>query len=100
VIVVAHAWKSHKDTVSAETKWTGREPGWAYRGREQVEDARLFRLWVDDFAGGSAVMVLSKSGCPEIEAKGKTLVVAGQTYVWDGVKLRIGSGSSSPGHLN
>ncbi len=90
VIVVAPAWKNPKHPIDARTKWTGREPGWAYKGREQIGDARLSRIWVEELAGGSAVMILSRGDPPMPQAHGNELRVGKQTYTWDGTRLRMG----------
>ncbi len=97
VIVVAPAWTNPKDTVDDRAKWTGREPAWAYKGRERVGDARLSRLWVDDFLGGSAVMVFSRGDPPTIQADGNTLKVGEQSYTWDGARLHIGGRGDGAG---
>jgi hypothetical protein len=91
VIVVTPAWRNPKDKVDITTKWCGREPAWAYKGRERDGDARLSRLWVEDFVGGSAVMILGNGDPPIPEASGTTLRVGAQAYRWDGTRLHIGS---------
>ncbi len=91
VIVAAPAWPPRKGRIAPKTKWTAREPAWAYKGRETHGDARLCRLWVEGFLGGTAVMILGRGEPPAIEADGKTLKVGRQTYRWDGRRLHVGA---------
>jgi hypothetical protein len=83
VILLAQAWGDGK--VDAKTRWMGKFTGTLKNG-----DAEIRRLWLDNFAGGSLLLIVGKGKLPVPKVEGKTLTLGEQTYTWDGKTLAIG----------